>query len=153
MKSKPVTYLLIAGVLVIWGVILWKVFSPKDDATPVQSPQNRVEMTVPAADTLLLNYRDPFLGTAARKPVPKATGTTRVSAPPTPEPQPLVEHQLRYMGSISRGGAPYGLIEINGTLHTLRRGETADGYRLETIWQDSVKLRWKNENIIRQLGN
>ncbi len=152
MKSKPVTYMLIAVVLVIWGVILWKVFSPKDDSAPLPPPQKRAETTAPAADTLLLDYRDPFLGATAKKPAAKPAVTTRVAAPPPPEPPPPVEHRLRYMGSISRGGVPYGLVEINGTLHTIRRGETADGYRLETVWQDSVKLRWKNENIIRQLG-
>ncbi len=153
MKSKPVTYLLIAGVLVIWGVILWKVFSPKDDAAPVPPPQKRSETRAPTADTLLLDYRDPFLGTVAGKPAPKPTGVTRVTTPVTYESPPPVEHSLRYMGRISRGGVPYGLIEINGTLHTLRRGETADGYRLDAIWQDSVKLQWKNENCIVRLGS
>lgn len=153
MKSKSATYLLIAGALVIWGIILWKVFSPKDDAAPVPLPQKRSGTTAPAADTLLLDYRDPFLGTTTRKPVAKPTATAHISTPPPPAPPPPVEHRLRYMGRISRGGVPYGLIEINGTLHTLRRGQTADGYRLETVWPDSVKLRWKNENCVVRLGN
>jgi hypothetical protein len=149
MKSRAATYTLIAGVLAVWGIILWKVFVPERDAQapPPRSTEKKVAEDV--ADSLILDYRDPFLGDIVEKRHERRPEQT-VTAPREVEQAapPSVEHRLRYMGRIMRGGVPYGLVEIDGTLHTMRRGEAAGDYRLDVVWQDSVRLRWRNEMLV-----
>ncbi len=135
MKSRITTYVLVIIVLAVWGIVLWRVFDRKDIPVVVVA---RVSEEVGVEDTLLLDYRDPFIGDVVVEPTPVAPQ----HAIPLPPP---VRHRLRYMGRISRDGTVYGLVEINGSLHTMRRGETADGYRLEQLWSDSARLRWRGE--------
>jgi hypothetical protein len=133
--------MLMLAVLAVWGVVLWRVFGREDASvaavagTPVAAGAN---------DTLLLDYPDPFRIEVAVEAPPVVSRQEAPAPPPT-------QHRLRYMGRISRDGAAYGLVEINGSLHTLRRGEVADGYRVETLWRDSVRLRWKDEICVARL--
>ena len=61
MKSKTTIYVLIAAVLVIWGVIAWKLFVPSRVET--NTARTSVSKTVVASeiDTLMLDYPDTFL--------------------------------------------------------------------------------------------
>lgn len=157
MKSKKTTYLLLGGVLVVWGLILWKMFFSKaEDVAPATSV-HRVVAEPAAADTLRLDYRDPFLEetVVATRPAPRPQATvSHVVAPPVEQPPPpsYTEHRLRYLGRITRSGTANGLVEIDGVLHTVRLGDTAEGYRLETIWRDSIKLRHDREILTVRLG-
>lgn len=122
--------------MAVWGIVLWRFFD-RDDAPVTMVVKAPVEARTD--DTLLLNYRDPFLNEVVTEPQPV------VMAAPAPPLPPPTQHRLRFLGRISREGTAYGLVEINGSLHALRRGETVDGYRVETLWSDSARLRWKNE--------
>ena len=152
MKSKVTTYILIAGVLVIWGIILWKVFSPKDDAPQIDMTPRKVVAVEEVVDTLMLNYRDPFLGAIPTKPIVNIRSVPLSVPMQIIEQEPPPEHRLRYLGQITRASTPHSLVEINGVLHTMRKGDTAEGYRLTTIWQDSVALKWKNELLVIRIG-
>ncbi|MCL2562125.1 MAG: hypothetical protein FWE10_07415 [Rikenellaceae bacterium] len=155
MKSKKTTYLLLGGVLVVWGLILWKMFFNKAEDVASVAPVHRVIAEPVAADKLVLNYRDPFLQETATivRSSPRPAATSHVAAPPVEEPlTPYIEHRLRYLGQITRNGAVHGLVEIDGVLHTIRRGDTAEGYRLETIWRDSIRLRHDREMFTVRLG-
>ncbi|HVD97198.1 MAG TPA: hypothetical protein VNB90_03265 [Cytophagaceae bacterium] len=71
MKSKTTTYILMSGVLLIWGLVFYRVFagldSNNDDVVvmaqklPAKSIEQKEEPTV----LVLGNYRDPFLGAAS----------------------------------------------------------------------------------------
>jgi hypothetical protein len=133
--------MLVLAVLAVWGIVLWRVFGRDDAPVAVAA---RVPVAAGAEDTLLLDYPDPFMAEVVVKPTPVVPQQEAPALPP-------VQHRLRYLGRISRDGAAYGLVEINGSLHTLRRGEAVEGYRLETLWQDSVRLRWRNEACVARL--
>ncbi len=135
MRSRATTYVLIAVVLAVWGGVLWRVFGHED--VPAVAAL-RVPAQVMADDTLLLDYRDPFV----QEDVVERPSV--IERPAEPQP-PRAEHRLRYLGRISMDGAAYALVEINGSLHTMRRGETAEGYRLEMLWNDSIRMRWRDE--------
>src|SRR5688572_18595977 len=68
MKNKKFTYLLGLLVLIVWGIIIYRIFDTvaggEDDFTPVQNvkeQKNYTDYSVPADTThLLLNYKDPF---------------------------------------------------------------------------------------------
>lgn len=148
MKSKATTYLLIAVVIIVWGIIGWRIFSPKDDAAQSPPAPKKTGVAAKAADTLVLNYRDPFLGAAAqpKKAAAKPPRTPQTAAP-KPPPEPAVVHNLRYMGRIMRDKAAYGLVEIGGTLNTMKTGEMVEGYKLVKLYDDSVQLVWKGKTI------
>ncbi len=151
MKSKITTYLLIVAVAAVWGVIAWKVLHPDDAGTGMAQPQPKPAVTT-EADTLQLDYRDPFLG--GRKPVavvPVAASLPVMQAPP-PTPKPAVQHNIRYLGRIRRQGVEYSLAEIDGVLHTLRQGETAGAYRLERIFPDSLHFIFEGERCCIKLS-
>ncbi len=139
MRSRATTYMLILAMLGVWGVVVWRLVDRED--TPVAA-RARAPMATGVYDSLLLDYRDPFLDEA----VVEHEQVLMPQETPLPKPEsPKVQHRLRYLGRISREGRIYGLVEIDGLLHTLRCGEAANGYMLETVWQDSVKLRWRGE--------
>ncbi|MDL2319680.1 hypothetical protein LJC45_00915 [Alistipes sp. OttesenSCG-928-B03] len=152
MKSKKTTYLLLAAVVAVWGLILWRVFLRTPDERAAVIPERRAVAEATVADTLVLDYRDPFLGVVAPpKPTPRPRTTPQTAAKPAPPPKPPTLHRLRYLGRITRGGTPHALIEIDGALHTMKKNDTANDYRLTTLWQDSVRLAWKDETCTVRL--
>lgn len=151
MKSKATTYLLVAGVVIIWGIILWKMFSPVKDTTPVAATSKKTESVETRRDTLILNYRDPFLGSFPKvDKTPKRVAAATAVVHQEPE---QVQHNLRYLGMITKDKVNYGLIEINGLLYTLKAGESADGYKVEKVFDGSVVVRWKGNAITVAAGN
>lgn len=139
MKSKTTIYVLIAAVLVIWGVIAWKLFVPSRVET--NTARTSVSKTVVASeiDTLMLDYPDPFL----KKQSGASTSghTTAPGKKKEPEPQlPKIreECQLRYIGHISRGKVRSCIVESGGAHHSVAMGESVDGFRLAKIFPDSL---------------
>jgi hypothetical protein len=68
MKNKSATYILLTGVLAIWGLVFYRVFAGIDsEDTPafVLSQKKSVQVVTQKEEevfVLLANYRDPFLG-------------------------------------------------------------------------------------------
>ena len=139
MKSKTTVYLLIASVMVIWGVIAWKLFAPSRTAISTTPPSAPQTVVVSERDTLILGYPDPFL---KKQPGVSGSGHT---APPVkkkePEPQPpkiREECQLRYIGHIRQGKVRRCIVESGGAHHSAAMGESVDGFRLAKIFPDSL---------------
>lgn len=145
MKSKLTTYLLIIAVTAVWGVIAWKVLSPPQPDASGPAATRHVPAKDETADTLLLNYRDPFLSGHRATPATQPTGLVMRSLPPGPVAKKAVKHNVRYVGRIRRKGVEYSLAEVNGTLHTMRPGQTADDYRLDKIFPDSLYFTFDGE--------
>ena len=62
MKSRWTTYLLLVVVAAVWGIVAWKIFAPADNMAPAPRSESSVPVVQTApADTLLLDYPDPFL--------------------------------------------------------------------------------------------
>lgn len=153
MKSKAATYFLIIGVMIIWGIILWKILSAKDKEPRQQISTERAKSVNNAGDTLMLNYRDPFGGTLLQETkLPSKVGKASVPANVKSQPE-VVEHRLRYLGKITQNKTVYGLVEINGILHTMKIGETVEDYKLNAIYGDSVRLLWKGNICSVMLNN
>ncbi len=153
MKSKITTYLLLAAVAAIWGIIAWKVLSPSRPDTPGNAAVCSASAKQGVPDTLLLNYRDPFLSVRKAAPVSvPTTGFTLRPLPVAPAPKKTVKHNVRYIGRIRRTGVEYSLVEISGTHHTMKTGETQDGYRLEQIFADSLHFVFDGERCCIKLA-
>lgn len=139
MKSKATTYILIVLALIVWGVVIWKVFrKPAGDMPALVAEKHTYEIK-PPKDTLWLNYRDPFTGGKVSVPVKEVRAT---NIKPLPEKRAMPDrHDVRYLGRIIRRGEQVCLVEISGDQQTLRRNETYGGYRLVDIFEDSIRLR------------
>lgn len=134
MKNKKVTYFLLAGALVVWGSVFFRVFSRKavpEVALPTQLPP--VEKT----DTvyrMMLNYRDPFLDHAAAIPVPDSLPVV-IAKMPDPAPDRTV---MRYMGKLRKNKIAYYLIEVDGVEYLLSPGQTVEDIHLGKEFADSL---------------
>ena len=155
MKSRWTTYLLVAAVLTVWGVVAWRVvFSrPEMPATVVVKPAVR-PASKPEDDFLLLDYGDPFMrNVGGRREVqtpvaviqtaPRAAATT-----PPKKPRPQQKPPIKYAGTIARGGTISHIFEHAGLLHTLSPGDEIAGYTLTEAFTDSVRMTKNDEEFI-----
>jgi hypothetical protein len=151
MKNKKLTYLLGAVVIIVWGLILYRVFDvvKGDDDTMaiapvlVKEPFNDYEVPKDTAH-LLLNYRDPF-GLVKQKdtvaPTPaKKPGFQTISAI-----KPATNWSfISYSGYIRNAGSKklIAIMHINGRELMMNEGETADQVKLIQNRGDSIKINY-----------
>ena len=131
MKSRWTTYLLLAAVVAVWGVVAWRILAPARPAAPDVRPAIDTS-AVPqiVAETLRLDYPDPFLkGVAA--PTPAARSVVR-RLPPAgkAEPKRRERVQLSHLGTVSAGGQTLHILTIGGRQYELSLRDTAAGFRL-----------------------
>jgi len=146
MKSKVTTFLLIVAVDGIWGVVLKKIFFPVKPSGEFSRMERHVEQgKAEERDSLLLNYRDPFLGTAKgalRREQPAAPAAFAGIRQPLPskaaQPPPPEKLTFRYAGTIGQRGKLYCMIEEKGKHYMLKEGEELNGYVLKKIFSDSL---------------
>ncbi|CAM4116683.1 hypothetical protein SAMN06265348_103276 [Pedobacter westerhofensis] len=156
-KNKGVTYLLIAAVAVVWGIIIYRVLftdppSEQDfvaGPTPVHEPFDEY---IAKEDTLRLslNYRDPFLtnananaaaaaeATATMAPVPHAAQPMKPIAPP------VNWGAIKYTGYITnpKTKKQVSILTVNGKERMVAEGESLEGVKLLKNKRDSVLLSW-----------
>ena len=95
MKKQTKTYLLLGFVLLIWGIIGFKLLgalsSKPEQSNIVERSINFTPKAVKKKDTfsLVVNYRDPFLGTL---PTPTKKNRARKIVPKDPEPEIKIEY-------------------------------------------------------------
>ena len=86
MKNKSTTYILLTGVLAIWGLVFYKVFAGIDseDTPSFVLPQKKsIQMATQKEEevfVLLANYRDPFLGGTSKAISNSATASGKNSS-------------------------------------------------------------------------
>lgn len=143
MKNKKVTYLLLVLSVVIWGVAGWKVY--KAFNVQVEQPvikQNAKNIKKDSI-TLLLNYRDPFLGSysitsALVDTVPLKKKTVSNVAPPKKvEPEAL---DIQFKGIMNIGKIPMAILQKAGKILTLKTGDEVDGYKITKIEENKIVL-------------
>jgi hypothetical protein len=154
MKNKKFTYFLGFAVLLIWGLILYRVFySVSDDkdepviaAKPVREPYN--DYTVPKDTThLLLNYRDPF-GLQKQKDTVRLSLNKIHSAAILPAVKPGINWSfIKYSGYIRNPGSKklIAMVIINGKDAMLSEGETAGNVKLIKNMRDSIKVAFEGK--------
>lgn len=129
-KNKTSLYLLFPLVIVIWGLIIYKVsgaFGDEIVALPAITPKVTEEVTRIKKDTfsLLPIERDPFLGHYYKKPTePKK----HMAAPPSDVQWP----EISYLGLISETGKSTGvhILQVNGRQFLLEKGGVAEEIKI-----------------------
>jgi type IV pilus biogenesis protein PilP len=92
----------------------------------------------------VFEYGDRPAAVVPRAPAP-ATTTTPAAAPPS-APAPAA---VRLVGVLRRGGALRAALAVHGEVFVLARGESAEGYTVETIDEEGVSVREPGGTIIR----
>lgn len=154
MKNKKLTYFLILIVLIVWGLIIYRVFvsvGGDDDSTPVVSIKTTKEpyndYSIPRDTTkLLLNYRDPF-GLVKFKDT--ATTVVKVHTR-TVQLKPITPFNwgfIHYAGYIRNSSSKklIALVSINGKNEMLSEGDTKDQVKLIKNLRDSIKISFNGK--------
>lgn len=163
MNSSIVKYLLIAGVIVVWGMIVVRIISSLSDKAQV----NKAEVSfAPVASlhsledafVLYADYPDPFLvqdDTAyienSQQPVISVldgNGSSEVSAPKE-EVAPADPDIIRFAGAIINPStrSKMAIIRLNGKEILIREGGKSDGVRVLKIYNDHVIIKFKSRKI------
>jgi hypothetical protein len=148
MKNKKFTYFLGISVVLVWGIIIYRVFAgaggeedrlPAGESKAVKEPYK--DYAVPR-DTLhlRLDYKDPFAvlksGDSTVIPVKKLV---------TAKVQPVIPVNwgfIKYTGYIHNPGAKnlVALVSINGRSAMMTEGETIEQVRLLKNLKDSIRI-------------
>jgi len=154
MKNKGLTYVLGLVVLVVWGLIIYRIFlaANSDDDGPFENSTSLKkevfnDYTIPK-DTakLFLNYRDPFAAPKAEEKeiAPDRPAIQKVvsSAPTKP---PVNWNLVKYSGYIHNPGSKklIAMMTINGKELMMSEGEMAEQVKLIKNLKDSVKVAYQ----------
>jgi hypothetical protein len=147
LKNKTKTYLLLATVLAIWGVIGFKItngLSP--NKISVENDNLDVDFT---PKTIALNEtfeisnveRDPFLGTLV---------STRKSKPKRSQAKKKVEIEspkINYLGLVKSQNStePIFVVNIDNNQQLLKRGQEVDGVKLIKGDTKRIIISWNNK--------
>lgn len=162
MKNKKATYLLVFSVIVIWGIIIYRIFSHVygTDAPNVAPVALSVDSTFTFVDSsykLKLNYKDPFLKggyvpvsnsnkTVNNNSKPGIRRRINQSAQPTVK-QTVVWPEIQFSGIIlnDKSTEELGLVNINNASYLFREGESRKEILLIKLYADSIQVRYKEE--------
>ncbi len=154
MKNKKLTYLLGLVVLVVWGMIIYRIFSAvggSDDdpamttAKPVKEAYN--DFSIPKDTThLLLNYRDPF-GLVIKKDTTRLISKRSRERTPLPAPRPMDWSFIHYSGYMLNPATKklIALVSINGQNTTLAEGQSKFEVKLVRNMRDSIKISYQGK--------
>lgn len=142
MKSRWTTCLLLAAVVAVWGVVAWRILAPARPAAPDVRPAADAPAPAPiVAETLRLNYPDPFLKDAAR---PQAAAPRPVVRRLPPAKKAELKRrervQLSHLATVTVGGQALHILRIGEVQYELHEGDAADGWRLVRTDRDSLYL-------------
>lgn len=140
MKSRWTTYLLLAAVAAVWGIVAWKIFAPAADTLPATRPKPAAPAAVrPAVDTLRLDYPDPFLKGVPRHVV--AARSAVRSLPVSKAAAPKRERvKIAHLGTVTAAGQPLYILTVGDVQYELVCGESAGGFSLTSCDRDSLYL-------------
>ncbi|MCC8427248.1 hypothetical protein [Mucilaginibacter sp. UR6-11] len=156
MKNKKFTYLLGFLVLIVWGIIIYRII---DSATGSETGTSVIESKITkepfndytiSKDTthLLLNYKDPF-GLKKQKDTIRTIGK-KSFAPKIASniAKPLLNWSfIKYSGYIRNPGSKklVAVVNINGKAIMMLEGETAEQVKLIKNLQDSIKVSFNGK--------
>jgi len=153
MKNKTLTYGLGVAVLVVWGLILYRVFAyvktdDSGDGTPVAFTKEPYNDYAVKKDTsiLTLKYRDPF-GLVRAPDTDKVIFKHRVPLNAATPKQAFNWDFIKYTGYIRNPETKklIAILQINGKSAMMAEGEVSDNVKLLKNAQDSVKVRFNGK--------
>ncbi|WP_199119346.1 hypothetical protein [Pedobacter sp. ASV28] len=156
MKGKALTYVLMACVAAVWGIIFYRIYLSvaEDEPTIATAPTTKVayfKMVNHANDTVKLDlaYRNPFEEknfVNIEEKADRSGPVTKIAAPQMLKPQ-VNWSGIIYSGYISNPSSKQKLaiLSVNGKETLLVEGQSANGLKLLKYLGDSIKVQYQGE--------
>ena len=144
MKKKLMVGALSAAVLLVWGLIgfrVWGILKPHEEQRSYDLNVNTLPARPIVRDTLLLNYRDPFLDKVMKMEKTNVL-PVRVTTHKRPAPQMSYKGMMR-----GRDGKRKALIQVGSELESIAVGESVEGARVIAMDSECVTVRWEGETL------
>ncbi|MBZ9731339.1 hypothetical protein LB467_16745 [Salegentibacter sp. JZCK2] len=145
LKNKASLYLLLPLVVIIWGIVIYKVVGAFGDETVVMSEAPGVvgkEIIRVKKDTfsLLPIDRDPFLGHYYKKP-------DQSKSKPVFPVEKVEWPEVSYLGLISDTGesSKVHILQINGRQFLIEKGGTAEEIKIIASGPEKVTLLFRGD--------
>lgn len=154
--QKRLKYLMMVAVAGIWGYVIYQyfIYVPAMSRPVVLHAEAKkdVKQDTVGIDTfsLISEYRDPFL--ARTRDLENSVPVANDVAMPVPMARPVQVvakvnwRQYRFMGMVNETGREgTGLLQVNGKLIYVVRGEVSAEMEVVGMWADSIRLRVDGE--------
>ena len=149
MKNKRNTYLLLASVVVIWGIIIVKMIgavspdSPITETRIVQTDFTPEPLEEQETFSISTHERDPFLGGFI---TPKTKKTSAKRRKPAPKPE-TPEISIRFSGMISGKTAKEAIffVSVNNQRHIMKPGDEIQGVKLLKGTAKTIRVRYNGQ--------
>ena len=153
MKNKRALYVLLPLMIVIWGIIFYRIFSYVNKETINSIGNNDIKAAMidssSVVDTfsIVAKYRDPFLQTAyvnERKTMltkPPAKPIEKVEAPP------VIWPSIHYGGMVKnqQSNKAFALVRINEKDNLMKPGDELQGVKLMNMSKDSIEVIYQQQ--------
>lgn len=141
MKKHTKTYLLLGFVLLVWGVIAFKLlsaFSPDSEPRAVVEdiPFEPQKLALKDTFSILAAYRDPFLGILRRS-------LKKKQSPQTKKPITVAFPSIVYTGLIGDQHNAVFFVSIAGNAYLMKKGDENDGVTLVRGTDTDLSIRYK----------
>ena len=149
MKSKKNIYFLLPAVLIVWGLLGYRIYTSLAPTNSIE--QNNVSTTqfipqeIAATETFTINtdYRDPFLGEVSKRPkvVPKKSNKQATTVPQKPFPT------IVYKGVVAAEGKKEQvfIISIDDQQHFFKKNTTKNDVKLVRGTSSEIILQFQGE--------
>jgi len=158
MKNKRNTYILLAAVLLIWGLLIYQFFSFTSGEAVQEAITTNLKVTplaVKERDSIAItvNYRDPFLGKAYLPVDPnmRKADTKKKAMPKEPVNWPSVVY--KGIVSDSKDKKKVFMVIISGQTYLMRQKDTEQQITLKTGNRDYIDITYEgntNKILIQQ---
>ena len=159
--NKPIVkYLLIGFVVILWGIIFFKLFKifNNPDSTEIinQSIVDDLNNTeVLDTFSIVANYSDPFLKKYSSSSSQKVTPNKNKDS--IPQPRPHIDKETSWPNVIYNGritnlkeNASLVLLKVNTESHIVKEREIVSDIGVIKIYSDSIELLYKGQKKIFQ---
>jgi len=140
MSKNTKTYLLLAAVILIWSLVIYTVFTGRSEESVVESSNEitqveRIEAKKKDTFSIKANYRDPFLGTLAKKKTKKRV------VKPVKKAEP--EISIQYTGFVTDQNTKNKIffVTINGKQHLMNVNDEIEKVRLISGSESKIRIR------------
>lgn len=156
MKSKKNLYILLPGVLIVWGLIAYKIvigLNPNNEH-PTSIKKMDVFKPIKLAQhngfEISADYRDPFLGSLRNDRLPKA-----IKRIDPVQQENIVLPEIKYKGIFQPADHSKAvfLIEIDGRQEMFKMKETHQEVKLLSGDEEKISIKYKKEKKTYFLKN
>ncbi len=159
MQNKKALYLLIPAVIIIWGIIAYKIIiglNSDDNIMPADfstKQTNKVRQETSNNYTLIASYRDPFLGIVQKTTSVINHDTIKRNIIKPIQKTEILFPNIVFFGCIKNkmSNKEFAIIKVDGKERTMGIGESEQGIEIKKIYKDSIVISFNN--VLKTIKN